>query len=61
MAKIRYIGALPSTQWQGATFPRGRWVTDHGLADDLVNRLRTNHTFEVAEEPKPAAPRRKAG
>lgn len=61
MARIRYIGALPSTHWQGTTFPRGEWVRDHGLANAFVDRLRTNHTFEVEDEPKPAPTRRKAG
>ncbi len=53
MTRIRYIGELESTAWQGATFHRNRWTATHGLADEYVDRLRTNGTFEVRDDDDP--------
>ncbi len=52
--RIRYIGELATTAWQGATFDRNDWVEEHGLADEFVDTLRTNYTFEVEDLEEPA-------
>jgi hypothetical protein len=51
MAKIRYVGELPHAHWQGATYPQGEWVEDHGLEDCQLDLLAGNPTFEVDGHP----------
>jgi hypothetical protein len=47
MARIKYVGTLAVTSWQGVTFWQGCWTSDAGLGSDDVATLAANPTFQV--------------
>jgi hypothetical protein len=58
MQRIRFVGDSATCAWLGVTFERDKWVPDHGLAPDDLDRVAKHPHFEVegvAKTPKSKA------
>jgi hypothetical protein len=47
MTKIRFIGDSETCGWLGVTFERDKWIDNHGLAPDDLDRVAAHPHFEV--------------
>ncbi len=52
-AKIRYIGAEPTTKTFGKVWHRNLWNAKHGLPDEHVDILAQNPQFQVVKDGEP--------